>query len=99
MDWPELLERVAPLRKELPPAERADAERVLELVKQPGPDDRRELGQLVERLARRAAKAVPFAVLGRARLAELADGPRAEGEAAARTLRLDCALRLDQIGY
>jgi len=94
VDTASLIERLEPLLKQLPELERADASRVLELLRAPGEDDRRELNRLTELLGRRTARAVPFAVLGRARLAELASSPKD-----ADSLRLDCSVRLDMIGY
>ena len=94
MDTASLIERLEPLLKQLPELERGDASRVLELLRTPGEDDRRELNRLTELLGRRTAKAVPFAVLGRARLAELAGSPKD-----ADSLRMDCSVRLDMIGY
>lgn len=94
MDTAALIERLGPLLKQLPELERGDASRVLELLRTPGEDDRRELNRLTELLGRRTAKAVPFAVLGRARLAELAGSVKD-----ADSLRMDCSLRLDMLGY
>ena len=94
MDSDALVERLRPLLKELPEPESSDAARVLELIVSPGEDDRRELNRLTELLGRRTARAVPFAVLGRARLAELTGSPR---DAAA--LPIDCERRLELIGY
>ena len=78
------LEAAASLLPALNPVERADAERLLLLcgeywAESPPPEksipDRgtltRELGRLVELLARRSATAMPLAALGRALLSEL----------------------------
>lgn len=94
MDSEALVERLRPLLKELPEPESSDAARVLELIATPGKDDRRELNRLTELLGRRTARAVPFAVLGRARLAELAGSPRD-----ALALCIDCERRLELIGF
>lgn len=53
---------------EVPVAERADAERILELAlaKLPPQGGQRELVGLIERLGRRSGAAVPFASLARA---------------------------------
>ncbi|MBX3183444.1 MAG: hypothetical protein KIT72_03240 [Polyangiaceae bacterium] len=57
-------------------------------------DEARELNRLVELLGRRAARAVPFAVAGRARLAELAGAP-----SEAQRLLADLNTRLSMAGF
>lgn len=83
---------------EVPASERADAERVLSLVRArdagealDGESVRRELLGLIERLGRRASSSVPFATLARALSADLhgALGVRAES-----LLACDQALQL-----
>lgn len=62
--------------------ERADAARLLEICRslwneaQVEPTMTREAGRLVEVLARRSSRAMPFAALGRALLADLHGSPR-----------------------
>ncbi len=63
-------------------AERTDASRLVEMCRtvwnegQVDPTMTREAGRLVEVLARRSARAMPFAALGRALLADLHGSPR-----------------------
>jgi hypothetical protein len=107
--YTDLLERLLPLLSQLVAAEREQGERVIDVCRgldqrprssgmlTPEPADielKRELGRLVEVLSRRSAKAVPFAKLGRAALADLAGDERSRGG----TL-LECEAQLSVMGF
>lgn len=79
----EALERARDALGSLPDAERGDAEALLSLwsghlasPEEPNPDLKRDVGRLVEVLARRSAAAMPYAALGRALLARVSGSPR-----------------------
>lgn len=108
MFYRELIERLRSLAPDLPGEERAQGERVLALCQglegrtrrgemlTPEAADlelKRELGRLVELLSRRSAKAVPFAKLGRAALADLAQDLRS-----ARSTLAECEAQLSLLG-
>lgn len=107
--YTDLTERLLPLLRELVTTEREQAARVIEVCRQletrlrqgevltPEPPDielKRELGRLVELLSRRSAKAVPFAKLGRAALADLAGDERS-----LRATLLECEAQLSVLGF
>ncbi|HSC89456.1 MAG TPA: hypothetical protein VLC09_19375 [Polyangiaceae bacterium] len=97
-EWDELLERAEAGLGSLSAEARGDANAALELCRAvargEAPEDApRQLLGLVEVLSRRTARAIPFATLGRAALAELRNSP---GEAA--QLRADTSKNLAIFG-
>jgi len=97
----ELADRVSDLASTLTEPERSDAKRMVELCRVVAAGNlvdedlsvRRELGRLVELLARRSAQAVPAATLGRCALAQLAGDERQVVE-----LSRECDVRLSMAG-